>query len=69
MIKVGDIVRIIDGHIVDDHRKLGTVVRRDIYKIERSSSYGKDSVIEVAWSSSAIGWILESRLEVVSEAR
>tara|TARA_Y100000310_G_scaffold345324_1_gene463787 strand:+ start:212 stop:412 length:201 start_codon:yes stop_codon:yes gene_type:complete len=66
MIKVGDIVRIIDGHIVDDHRKLGAVMRRDIY---RSSSYGKDSVIEVAWSSSAIGWILESRLEVVSEAR
>tara|TARA_Y100000310_G_scaffold344748_1_gene459221 strand:- start:1270 stop:1467 length:198 start_codon:yes stop_codon:yes gene_type:complete len=65
MIKIGDIVKLMDA-TPSDHRKLGTVMRCDIY---RSSSYGKDPVIEVAWSSSSIGWILESRLEVVSEVR
>ena len=63
--KVGDLVKIIDVE-PDDHRKMGAVLRHDVYS---SSPYGKESIIEVAWSSSSIGWILESRLEVISESR
>jgi hypothetical protein len=65
MIKIGDIVKLLDA-TPGDHRSLGTVMRCNVYE---SSSYAQEPVIEVAWSSLAVGWVLESRLEVVCEAR
>ncbi len=62
--KTGDIVKF-DPIDKEDTRNVGTVIRLDTY----IGAMGLESIIEVLWSTGQLGWILESRVKVISEIR
>ena len=62
--KTGDIVKFVPID-KEDTRNVGTVIRFDTYV----GAMGLESLIEVFWSTGQLGWILESRVKVISEIR
>ena len=78
--KIGDLVRITDVG-PDDARGLGTILKFDTYQSQRSypskfrvdnqqdPPWQDENIVEVLWSGTHIGWILQRRLEVLNESR
>ena len=78
--KVGSLVRITDAE-PEDTRGIGTVLKFDMYRSQRSypSQFVSDNrrhrpqneecITEVLWSDAHIGWVLRKRLEVINESR
>ena len=72
--KIGDLVKFEPelGNIIDDQRSYGTILRFDIYNpgeltypVSCIESYS-ERLVEVLWSMGYKGWILQSRVEVIS---
>ena len=61
---IGNLVEITAADLrEDDQRKIGTVVDVDVY------SRCSEKILECLWNTGEVGWILASRVEVVSENR
>ena len=68
--RVGDLVKITNVHS-EDTRKIGTVLKFDVYHGENKYLHhgSVEPIVEVLWSNNKPGWILKARLEMVSESR
>jgi len=63
--KIGDLVRINDLNEHDPRRMIGTIVRHDIYDLQYYKT--REKISEVLWNGGHLGWVLASRLSVVSD--
>ena len=71
--KVGDLVKIKDTAILSpkDPRCTGTIIKFDVYgNTDRHDrhSFSNEPIVEVMWATGQIKWILQKRLELVSES-
>ena len=70
---VGDLVKFEpDGHALyiggmKDERRVGTIVGRSIWMGDEAKP--SEPILEVLWNTGALGWILQSRVEMISESR
>ena len=62
--KVGDVVKFNDKYADYDPRDIGTVIRKDRYR--SGLEVDGEPLIEVLWSHGDLGWILETRVDVVT---
>ena len=62
--QVGDIVKFSDKYAGYDPRDIGTVIRKDRYR--SGLEVDGEPLVEVLWSYGGLGWILETRVEVVT---
>ena len=68
--KVGDMVKFTpekDALVVGnmkDRRRVGTILGIDTYQ----GRFDNEPILEVFWSTGAVDWILQRRVEVISEA-
>ena len=69
VVKVGDLIRIVDWRGGEpDSRDIGTVLRLSQYKTSQKMKYGAtESLSEILWNDGKIGWILTDRLMVIGE--
>ncbi len=70
--KVGDLIMHAGPASADDERYMGTILRLDRYRGNQRILPFPDQgqqIVEVLWSTSHIGWIAASRVEVVNEGR
>jgi hypothetical protein len=71
MMKVGDVVKFTpeaNALVIDDmkdFRQVGTILGIDTYR----GRFGDEPILEVFWSTGALDWILQRRVEVISESR
>jgi hypothetical protein len=65
--EIGELVRINDLNDLDPKRMIGTVIRHDMYD-SRFNKAG-EKISEVLWNNGQLGWILTSRLSVVSDVK
>ena len=70
--KIGDLIKLSDPP-VGDNRKTGLILGFDMYAgvMEPVSHAGRtpEMIVEVQWNNGTIGWILQTRTEVISEGR
>jgi len=72
--KVGDLVKIREKYVTSsrDPRCPGTVLKFDVYgNTERidAKRMPNEPIVEVLWARGDIRWIMQKKLEVVSESR
>ena len=64
--KIGDLVKFSDPP-KGDTRSFGHVLRFDTYNSADLGSVVHERIIEVQWNNGTIGWILQSRVNVVKD--
>jgi hypothetical protein len=69
--KVGDLVRIIEPEPLIKDVGLGTVLKFDVYgntdRFDARFHQPDEPIVEVLWGKGNIYWIMQKKLEVVSE--
>ena len=76
--KIGDLIKFEPDenalviNDMEDHRHVGTVIGFDVYRgnekaMSDTHSRNTPAVIEVLWNTGHTGWILQNRVEVISE--
>jgi hypothetical protein len=71
-VKIGDLIKISDLP-QGDNRETGLVLGFDMYAgtmgpVTRPGR-APERIVEVQWNDGSIGWILQTRTEVISESR
>ena len=77
--KIGDLIKfepdekaLVINDMVD-HRRVGTILGFDVYRGNEKAMgvplRNPEPIIEVLWNTGHIGWILQDRVEAISESR
>jgi hypothetical protein len=64
-VKVGDLVKLREGEEPRNKREVGTILGFDSY----IGSLGMEPMANVLWNTGKPGWILTTRIKVISESR